>query len=85
MGIASMVIGIVSLVCSFIPCVGFFTLIPILVGFILGIVDTVLKGKAKQPRGMSIAGIVLNAIALASIVLQFLAIGAVLSAPAMGM
>ena len=76
MGIASMVIGIIGVITSFIPCIGMLSLVPVIVGFVLGIVDTVLKGKKHQPRGMSIAGIVLNAVALLFIIVSFLIIGA---------
>lgn len=75
-----MIIGILGVITSFIPCVGIFSLIPVIVGFILGIVDTVMKGKRSLPRGMSIAGVVLNAIALLFIIVQFFVIGAAAAA-----
>ena len=77
-----MIIGIIGVIASFIPCVGMFSLIPVIVGFILGIVDTVMKGKHHLPRGMSIAGVVLNAIALLIIIVQVFVISASAAAAA---
>lgn len=84
MGIASMIIGIIGVITSFIPCVGVFSLIPVIVGFILGLIDTILKGKRHAPRGISISGIVLNAIALLFIIVQFFVIGAAAAANTAG-
>lgn len=75
MGIASMIIGIIAAVLGFIPFCNYFAAIPAGVGFILGIVDVVLKSKKGEPKGMGIAGIVLNAIAIALILLWTLVIG----------
>lgn len=78
MGIAAMVIGIVSAVMGFIPFCNYFALIPAGVGLILGIVDVAMKssknkklkeGEVKQPIGQGVAGIVLNAVAILIIVL----------------
>ncbi len=69
MGIASMVIGIVSAILGFIPFCNYFAFIPAIVGLVLGIVEVVLKSKKKEPKGMSIAGIALNG---AAIILIFL-------------
>ena len=51
MGIASLVIGIVSVVISLFPLVGLIVLIPAVIGLILGIVDNVQKKKKQQERG----------------------------------
>lgn len=64
MGIASMVIGIIALIFSLIPFCGSWALLPAIVGLILGAVDMVQKKKQGQPRGMAIAGLVLNIITL---------------------
>ena len=64
MGVASLVLGIVSIVFGFIPFCGAIALIPAIVGLILGIVDAVKKSKAQEPKGMAIAGIILSAIAI---------------------
>lgn len=62
MGIASFVVGITCLVLS--PFLSVLLILPSILGLILGIVDTVIKSKKKQPKGLSIAGIVLSTIAL---------------------
>lgn len=69
MGIASMVIGIVSAVLGFIPLCNYFALIPAVVGLVLGILDVVKKSKAKEPMAQGIAGIALNAAAILLIII----------------
>ena len=76
MGIASLVLGILSLLICWIPCVNYFAFIPAIVGLILGIVDTVQKSKKGENKGMSIAGIILTAIALVVIFLWTVVFGA---------
>jgi hypothetical protein len=82
MGIASLVIGIVSAVLGFIPYCNYFALIPAVVGLVLGIIEVVMKAKKGQPRGMGIAGIVLNSVAIVLIILWTLVIAAVVAAAA---
>jgi hypothetical protein len=72
MGIASMVIGIVALVIGFVPFCGAWAIVPAFAGLILGIVDLVLKTKRKRPRGMAIAGVVLNPLAIIVVVAWWL-------------
>ena len=67
MGIASFVIGLICLILS--PFLSIFLILPSILALILGIVDTVIKSKKKQPKGLSIAGIVLSTIALAICIL----------------
>jgi len=64
MDIASLVLGIVSLILGFIPFCGSIAFIPAVVGLILGIVSLVQKSKTQSPKGMAIAGIILNALAI---------------------
>lgn len=64
MGIAALILGIIGIIC----CILFFLaplgLVLVFIGLILGIVDTVKKGKTGQKRGVSIAGIIICAITL---------------------
>jgi len=77
MGIASLVIGIVSAVLGFIPFCNYFALIPAGVGFILGLVDVILKATKKEPGiGLGIAGIVLNIVSIVVILLWTLVFAA---------
>ncbi|MHC4655160.1 MAG: hypothetical protein ACYS91_09090 [Planctomycetota bacterium] len=82
MGLAAMIIGIVAVILGIIPGCGLvFGLPPAIVGLILGIVDVKKKSKAKQPKGMGMAGLVLNAVAIVFIILWTLifAAGAVVT------
>lgn len=76
MGIASMILGIVALVVSFIPFCGVWAVIPAVVGLILGIVDVVLRGKRNEGKGMGIAGVVLNPLAIIVSITWWLLAGA---------
>ena len=70
MGLAAMIIGIVAVILGIIPGCGLvFGLPPAIVGLILGIIDVKKKSKAKQPKGMGMAGVVLNAVAIVFILL----------------
>jgi len=64
MSVASMVIGIIAAILGFVPLCNYFAFIPAVIGLVLGIVDIVLKNKNQQPKGMAIAGITLNGIAI---------------------
>ncbi|MFR8104210.1 MAG: DUF4190 domain-containing protein [Clostridia bacterium] len=64
MGIAALVLGIVSALIAFIPFCGVIALIPALVGLILGIIDLVKKNKSGDKKGMTIAGTILSGIAV---------------------
>lgn len=75
MGVAALVLGIVSIICALTPC-GVIAWLPALVGLILGIVDVSIRGKKNLPKGKGIAGIVLNGLALIFIAFWTLAIGA---------
>ena len=68
MGVASLVLGIISVIGGFIPGCNIFFVVPELVGLILGIVDTIKKGKSGEGKGMSIAGIILSIIAFVVII-----------------
>ncbi|MDP4089065.1 MAG: DUF4190 domain-containing protein [Bacillota bacterium] len=68
MGVASMVIGIIAALLGFVPLCNYFAVIPAIVGLILGIVDASTKSKQNQPKGMAVAGIVLNAVAILLII-----------------
>ena len=70
MGIAALVLGILAVIIGLVPICGLPFGLPIaLVGLVLGIVEVALKSKKNEPKGMGIAGIVLNAIAVAIILI----------------
>ena len=64
MGVAALVLGIVSLIVGFIPFCGAIAFLPAIIGVVLGIIDIVLKKKKKESIGMSVAGLILSAIAV---------------------
>lgn len=68
MGIAALILGIISLIIGFIPLCGSIALVPAIIGLILGIVDTVLKKKKDEKIAVSVTGLVLSAIAIVVII-----------------
>lgn len=82
MGVASLVLGIISVIVGFIPLCGTWALVPAIVGLILGIVEAVKKSKAKEPKGKAIAGIVCSAIAIVIIFVWTAIIGATIGGAA---
>ncbi|UDQ98030.1 DUF4190 domain-containing protein [Lentisphaerota bacterium WC36G] len=64
MGVASLIIGIVSLMISFIPICGYFSLIPATVGIILGAVAYSKDPKSEEPKGQALAGLILNIVTI---------------------
>lgn len=77
MGVAALVLGIISLLIGFIPVIGAIAFIPALIGLILGIVEIVKKSKSKEPKAMGIAGTVLSAIAIVIIIFWVFIVGTV--------
>lgn len=78
MGIAALILGIISLIIGFIPLCGSIAIFPAIIGIILGIVDIVVKSKKGEKKGVSIAGLVLSAIATLVIVFWVIIFGAAL-------
>lgn len=62
MGVASLVLGIVGIVFSFIPCLGMYALFLTIPGVILGAIGLVSASKKKAPKGLAIAGLVCSII-----------------------
>lgn len=75
MGIASLVLGIVSLILAFVPCCGIISVVPAVIGLILGIIEVVKKKKSGEPKGKGIAGIVLGVVAIIVTIVWFLIFG----------
>lgn len=70
MAVASLVLGIVSLVFLFIPGVNFIGIITAIVGIILG---AMARKKMDQQKGMATAGLVCSIIALAACTIVWIA------------
>lgn len=76
MGVAALVIGIVGLVFSFVPFLNILLLLAVITGLVLGIVDVVKKSKIEgAKKGVGIAGIVLNSVAIFSIIFAIIVTG----------
>jgi len=84
LAVAGMVLGIIALVLSFIPCINWLGLIPALVGLILSIVALATAGKAGRPKGVAVAGLICNILALIWIPLYLLLILGAFAAAATG-
>jgi hypothetical protein len=63
MGIIGLVLGILALVLSFIPCIGIWAIVPGLIGLILSVVGFSMAGKVSASKGLATAGMVLSIIA----------------------
>ena len=68
MAVASLVLGIISIIVAWIPFCNYIVAIPALVGLILGIVALVKANKEGGKKGLSIAGIVTSVLAIAFII-----------------
>jgi len=66
LGIAAMILGGLSLIISFIPCIGLIALIPSIIALVLGIVGLVQANEAQAPKGL-IAGSIIVSIFAGSI------------------
>ncbi len=75
MGVAALVLGIVSVVFSFIPFCGTWAIIPAIVGLVLGIIDWVKKNKAGEAKGKAIAGTICSGVAVIIILVWWLVFG----------
>lgn len=65
MEIASLILGIISLILSFIPFVGIIAYLPAIIGIILGIVAlATMKKRGKTKKAMPIVGIVMSGISM---------------------
>lgn len=65
MGITSFILGVVSLILSFLPFTHFFAIVPAIIGLIMGITDLVYNRKnTEHKKGLSISGVVLSFVSL---------------------
>lgn len=64
LGTAGLIVGIVALLFSFIPCVGMYAVLPAIVAIILSAISMSQSSKIGAPKGMATAGLVCAIIAL---------------------
>jgi hypothetical protein len=58
LGIAGLVLGILAAIISFIPCLGFWAVVPGVIAIILSAISLSQAGKAGASKGLAIAGLV---------------------------
>ena len=75
MGVAALVLGIISLLLSFIPVIGLLGIGLAIIGLILGIIDWVQKKKKEEKHGIAIAGVICSAIAIVIVILYTMLAG----------
>lgn len=75
LSIAGMVLGIISLLISFVPCIGTMALIPAIIGLILSILGYKKDKEILAPTTMGLAGIILCSLAIVLSGLQSIALG----------
>ncbi|MBP5530716.1 MAG: hypothetical protein J6Y54_01615 [Lentisphaeria bacterium] len=80
MGVASLVLGIISIVFCWIPFLNWIALILAIVGLILGAVGINVNKKNGKPVGCAIAGLVLSIISVVAILLWVLVFAAAVAA-----
>lgn len=89
MAVAGLVLGIVSIVLSFIPCINWSAILPAIVGIVLSSVGLAQSKKTGEGKGMATAGLVLSIIAIVWVPIYILmimgAIGAAASSALQGM
>ena len=76
MGVAALVLGIISIVLGFIPFCGIIALLPAIIGLILGIIDLAKRKKAAEKFGKSLAGIICSGLAIVVILFWWITAGA---------
>lgn len=64
LGIAGLIIGIVSLIIAFIPCVGVFAFFPALISIILSAVGLSQASRSNGARGLTLSALIISALAL---------------------
>lgn len=64
LGIAGMILGILAIILSFIPCFGWWAIVLAVVGVILSAVSMTQAKKANAPKGMAIAGLICSILAI---------------------
>ena len=79
--IIALVLGIIALLFSFIPCLGMYAIFPGVIGLALGVVALLQAGKINAPKGMAIAGIVCATLGSAVAGFQYYQLRAVMNDP----
>ncbi len=81
LAIIALVLGIVALVFSFVPCLGMYAIFPGIIGIGLAVASLVMAGKVNAPKGMAIAGLACAILGSAIAGYQYYAIQKVIDNP----
>jgi predicted membrane-bound spermidine synthase len=57
LAIIALVLGILALLFSFIPCLGMYAIFPGIIGLVMAVISIVMAGKVNAPKGMAIAAL----------------------------
>jgi uncharacterized membrane protein len=80
LGIIALVLGIVAVILSFIPCAGIWVAVPMgILSIILGIIGIVQANKNNAEKGLPLTGLILGAVALVVTIVMYATIGAAAS------
>ncbi len=79
LGIAGLVVGIIGLLVSFIPCFGLFALFIGILGIVLSGIGLYMANKGKFEKGLVIAGLVISILATMIALFQWTVAGAAIS------
>lgn len=72
LGIAGLVLGIIALVISFIPCLGMYALVPGIIAIVLSAVGLSQAAKANASRGLLIAALIVSILGTSIAAWQFM-------------
>ena len=75
MGVAALIMGIISIVIAIIPCVGALAFFTGIVAIVLGAIGLSQASQASAPKGLQIGGLVTGALALLIAISQMVFIG----------
>ncbi|MFO7853285.1 MAG: DUF4190 domain-containing protein [Bacteroidota bacterium] len=71
MGVAALIMGIISIVVAFIPCIGLMAFFTAVVAIVLGAIGISQASRVEAPKGPGIGGLVTGALALLISISQF--------------
>jgi hypothetical protein len=78
--ILGLVVGILSLLVSMIPCIGYYALVPSVMALICSIAGVIYLKKAGKSNSIAVIGILLGTLAVASSIYQYIEFKAVFDA-----
>lgn len=64
LGVAALVLGVISFIVALIPCVGLFALFTALIAIVLGAIGLSQASRNKSPKGLMFGGLILGVVAL---------------------